>query len=202
MQKILVSRYLWFAIILLFLISAYFWAPEPLDLKTIGVSELLPFLGTLLLIALFAERTLEVFLTTWRGPIASIKDQEIESKDNEIVDLKSMKPQDKKAITRSQKELNVLKKDREEYRMGTRRWALWAGLLIGLVISSFGIRALNELIIDQPEGLQEVLFKILDIVLTGCIIAGGSDGIHKIAEVYLSFMGTTSKLAHDRGKKK
>ncbi len=92
---------------------------------------------------------------------------------------------------------------REKYRMRTRSLSLWLGLFIGILVSAVGIRALHKLVASLPaEGtVQAYVFNIVDIVLTGCLIAGGSDGIHKISELYNSFIGSTTKIAEERGKK-
>ena len=82
---------------------------------------------------------------------------------------------------------------REEYRMQTRSAALWLGLLIGLLVSAVGVRVLHELVVSELQGTQALYFTAVDILLTGCLISGGSDVLHKIAERYNNFMALSEK---------
>ena len=169
------------------------WAPESLKFKEFDSSKLAPLLGSLLFMALLAERTSEVFLTNWRGPVAAQKDREIEAKSQEISDLESAKPRKQDAIVKTQEKLKELTNSREVYRMQTRSTVLWLGLLIGLLVSVVGVRLLHELVTSDLKGAQALYFTTVDILLTGCLIAGGSDGPHKIAEQYNNFMAINKK---------
>ncbi len=202
MSKITNSGILWIVIAGLLIITTPIWAHESLDLGEFKTSKLFPLLSSLLLIALFVERTLEVFLTTWRGPVAAGKDRDIELKNKEISNMESQVPKETDEIDGARDELKEFVKGREEYRMQTRSLSLGLGLFAGVLVSAVGIRALRELVASVPaEGLQAIFFNFVDIVLTGCLIAGGSDGIHKISELYNSFIGSTTKIADERGKK-
>lgn len=191
------SRILWIAVVGLLVITGLIWLPESLDLSEFKTQDLLPLLGLLFLLALFAERALEVLLTTWRGPEADEKDRDIELKRKKINDLGSQSRLDRAAMANAEADLKTLVDDREKYRMMTRNLALWLGLLIGIFISVVGFRVLHELVANAPEEgtTQAYVFSFVDIVLTGCLIAGGSDGIHKISELYNGFMGSTTKKA-------
>jgi hypothetical protein len=93
--------------------------------------------------------------------------------------------------------------DRAEYKSQTRKIALWTALFIGLLISGVGIRSLETLINlkdlkEFPPGQQPIfytgqvyIFRILDTLLTGGLIAGGSDGIHKLTQVFTVFLEET-----------
>ena len=69
------------------------------------------------------------------------------------------------------------------------RLAMLAGLVLGVVISALGFRVLQTLIDTKSltDGLQLWVFDFVDIFLTVAVLAGGSDGIHKLAEVYRTF---------------
>lgn len=76
-----------------------------------------------------------------------------------------------------------------EYKDETRKIALWAALTAGILISVIGIRGIEPFIIlDSKNNWQNSWFRILDIFLTGAVIAGGSDVIHKILQVFTTFM--------------
>jgi len=103
--------------------------------------------------------------------------------------------------------LAKFKLDRAEHKSRTRKIALWIALFMGLLISGVGIRALETLIVlkeytpeKQPlfyDG-QVCIFRVLDTILTGGLIAGGSDGIHKLTLVFTVFLEETRNQIKDK----
>jgi hypothetical protein len=71
-------------------------------------------------------------------------------------------------------------------------YSLWSGLIVGVLVSAVGIRSLQTLIdaeaFSKADCCQRVLFIFVDVLLTGGILAGGSDGIHKLVEVLRAFL--------------
>jgi hypothetical protein len=63
-----------------------------------------------------------------------------------------------------------------------------------------GLRAL-ETLIDPAQNAwsttQSAAFHLVDVVLTGGVIAGGSEGIHRIVTVFDNFMNATARRAKD-----
>lgn len=97
-------------------------------------------------------------------------------------------------------ELNQKEKKRLAYKSDTRIIALWTSLLFGLLLSAIGIRLLEPLIIiNFNNPVQVIVFRCLDSLLTGGVIAGGSEGIHKIVQVLIDFVEATSKQIKDKG---
>ena len=76
------------------------------------------------------------------------------------------------------------------------------GLFVGIIISSLWIRTLNQLVttesIQSLPSLQSSAFRFIDVLLTGGLIAGGSDGIHKIIDLYRVFTETSSQKAQSQ----
>ena len=70
---------------------------------------------------------------------------------------------------------------------------------VGL-ISAVGIRMLESIVdrnaLNEITRLQTFVFRLVDVLLTCGVIAGGSEGIHKIANIYNAF----TEQAADRGK--
>ena len=81
------------------------------------------------------------------------------------------------------------------YKSQTRKFAMWTALLVGWLISGVGVRSLDALV--QPvqgalySGVQSLLLHVLDVFLTGGLIAGGSDGIHKITQLFSTYFEET-----------
>lgn len=76
---------------------------------------------------------------------------------------------------------------------------LWVGLGFGFLISAIRLQALHSLADSNSvvglTGIQPILFRWIDILLTGGLIAGDSEGIHKIATVFNNFIDTTVESA-------
>ena len=98
--------------------------------------------------------------------------------------------------------LNANQQLRSAYKSQTRKIALWTALFVGLLVSGVGIRSLDSLI--QPvqgsmySGIQSLAFRCLDVLLTGGLIAGGSDGIHKITQLFTTYFEETRNGLRDR----
>ena len=98
-----------------------------------------------------------------------------------------------------QAELIELEQERAAYRTRTRSWAMWSGLLGGVLLSVAGLRTLQNLadpgsFAAIPEQQQHLL-RVMDVFLTGGLIAGGSEGIHQITQVFKNYLGTSAANA-------
>jgi len=172
------------------------------DAQTLG-----RILGSLIVVSLFLERALDVYLTTGRASESEKMEDEIQRLTQVITDLKAfvpLPPAKEQEMNVAAAELKKVKEDKADYRAGTRNLALWLGLVFGLLISAVGLRTLQSL--AESESLEALSkwqlnsFRIVDVLLTGGLIAGGSEGIHKITEVYRSFMDRASERAKQSQK--
>jgi len=143
-----------------------------------------PLLCSLMLIALLLERALEVFLTNLRAPTSETLQEEVRAMRNVLryTKLKVERTELEEALKAKEAKLAGHKRD-------TRRYALHVGLGIGLLISIAGVRTLESILVIAPAAggatwAQAGMMRALDILLTGALIAGGSDGIHKLAEAF------------------
>jgi len=74
--------------------------------------------------------------------------------------------------------------------------AFTAAVLLGITISAIGVRAL-ELFVDPAvfaalTSAQRTVFRVIDVVLTGAVLGGGADGMHKLVSVFTNFMDRTN----------
>jgi len=177
--------------------------PEPVAFKDFGTTEVAQLLTSLLLVALFLERALEVFVTTWRGPGAAELDRQVRQCADQKAQLEQ-RPEAQREALQSARDaamaaLEHAEQEKSQYKSQTQRIALWSGLTLGLLISAAGLRTLQALV--DPEALsrlpktQVVVFHLVDVLLTGGLIAGGSEGIHKLTQVYSNFMEATAQRA-------
>lgn len=232
-------------IISFILVTLTTWLSQrPLELKPFGLNDIMQLLTLPFFISLLLERSLEVLITTWRGPTTeqleiSIQQQNalISEKRKFIVEqqqtqfpfveadtitvnpsagttleqqliqdfsrnnpdsLQQLQPYIDDLNTRI-KNLNEVERQRLAYKSDTRIIAVWSSLLCGLLISAIGIRSIEPLIIiDTNNPIQITIFRCLDAFLTGGLIAGGSEGIHKFTQVFTDFLEATSRQAKDR----
>ncbi len=141
-------------------------------------------LASLLTNALFAslivERSLEVFISVWRhGAKTRIE--------NEIYELKQSiskySPED------YQEKKIALKLKLYRYQRETESNALLLGFIIGIFVSLVGVRVLEPLVdLAQAPQPQQLMFRILDIILTGSAISGGSNAFHSLISVFTDFL--------------
>jgi hypothetical protein len=181
------------------------FTPESVVFKADVGPQILPLLLTLLFVALLLERALEVFISTWRGPAADSLDLVMSEAQRAASTLKDAldKATDPERATRQKNyddglaALSKAEKDKTDFRAGTKRRALWTGLVLGLLVSAVGIRALQSLV--EPVSLarlsanQLAAFHLVDVLVTGACLAGGSDALHKIIQLYVNFTEKTSE---------
>ncbi|WDD32585.1 hypothetical protein PQG02_28700 [Nostoc sp. UHCC 0926] len=210
---------------------------KPFVLKPFGFNDIIQLLTLQLFISLLLERSLEVFITTWRGPFVEqldisiqqekalmsekIRLMEVQQKqfpslesnqvsglppegmslEQQIIQNFTQNQQDSLKIFQPQiDDLNEKERQRTAYKSDTRIIALWTSLLFGLLMSAIGIRSIEPLVvIDLDNPIQVVIFRCLDALLTGGLIAGGSEGIHKLIKVFIDFMEVTSKQIKNQG---
>jgi hypothetical protein len=139
-------------------------------------------LTPLMLTALFIERTLEVFLTPWRGGDADELERQIAAA--------------KSASTPNASVASSLEQKFLLYRSATRQIAFLAGLGLGTIISALGVRAMQPFF--EPNAfqalptLQQTLLTGIDVLVSGALLAGGASGLHQLVLVFTNFFEKTS----------
>lgn len=149
-------------------------------------------LTSLFVVAVFAERSVEVVLVSARTPGR----QHIEGK---IKRLQAMAEKDAAVLRRIDEEQERL----DAYRLDTARQAHCLSFALGVMISLVGVRALSGLVDETVlMGAQKTVFGLVDVVVTGGVIGGGSAVVDKIGrKIRQAFdlnAATDSKLDSDR----
>lgn len=174
-------------------------APERSVVKNFGATDVVQLLTILLVVALLAERAIEIYVGAWRGPVASQLEATVKTREEAVAGQLAAAPSDGTVLSAARKALEDAKDEQRRYTCATRQHALWIGLALGLLVSGVGLRALETLV--DPSGWsvrQLTAFRMIDVVLTGGVIAGGSEGIHRVATVFenfMNFMSSTAKRA-------
>jgi len=183
--------------------------------------------SSLLLVALFVERVIEVFVSVWCDPQTAMHEQNLDywqtrkgqlEKDvtrltNELTSPTPPSPSRKDEIDQTLQERRAAIEDAmanadvEEkalipFRARTQKVSTWIGLAIGVFVSAAGYRFLAQIVDASVLGKtpQGSMFVAADVLLTGAVLAGGSKLVHEIFAVYEAFMQTTSKSVSDKSK--
>ena len=163
-------------------------APGLIKFWPFSPTEFMQRIAPLFLISLFIERALEVFVTAWRGPEANIRNQKIKAL--------------RKGVERGEANTEDLAKvceEKERCKSKMQRIAFGGSVMLGLFVSSVGVRALGSFVDDASfrtlSEMQQASFKIVDVLLTGAMLGGGSDALHKFVTVFTNFMERTAMQA-------
>jgi hypothetical protein len=163
--------------------------------KNFSAADVVQLFTILLVVALLAERALEIFVGTWRSPGATQLELAVRTAEQHVSRLAGA---DDSTLRQARTTVEEARRAESGYRCTTRLIALWAGLALGFLVSGVGLRALEMLIDPALSGWsagQASAFRLVDSLLTGGVIAGGSEGIHRIASVFDNFMSTAAKRA-------
>ncbi len=177
-------------IVILTLIAGYTHQTNALTFKSdLDFTDVPRLLGFLILISLFVERTIEFILSLWRSAEADRMDRQIEKLNKDIIQAGDDIENEKIKLQQLDRELKEAEDERSEYRSVSRLAALWTGMVIGVIVALTGVRILGSIFeVTCISEIHKSLFIMVDILLTGCVLAGGSEAINKIMKVYNSFM--------------
>jgi H+/Cl- antiporter ClcA len=170
------------------LLIIYFLKPGVIRFKSFSAAEFVQQLTPLVLAALFIERSLEVFLNVWRGGQEAKLERAIE------------KAKQKAAVNQATiVEVHNAEDALSDYRFSTQQIAIPASLILGILLSALGIRGLGALLdlveFKKLSESQQTWVNIADVLLTGALIGGGSDFMHKVITTFTDLMDATSRKA-------
>jgi hypothetical protein len=145
----------------------------------ISIAMLSGILLPLVVVSLFMERALEVLLTPWRRN--AVDHFEVQMRTAEAAGAPTAHLEEKLTLHKSE----------------TRELAFLAGLALGTVVSAAGVRSLQPLIDTQQfialSSLQRNALAGIDVVMTAALLAGGSDGLHRIISIFTTFFDRTKE---------
>lgn len=162
--------------------------PDLIRFWPFSVAEAVQIFTPLVLIALFIERALEVLLTPWRG------------KGSEEIGKQTKSTRERLSHGQASfDDVHSLEQQHTQYKADTQRIAFLAALALGIVVSALGVRGLEPFLdpaaFKELSSNQRTWFTLLDVLLTGALLGGGAEGIHKVVSVFTNFMDTAAKKA-------
>jgi len=192
-----------------------FWSnqvPVPLPFKALTPQAFVGLIAWLFAVTVFVERAVEVVVMVFRDQKADLLD-EAESRATDASDnaTKAAALANTNAVGQADKDkaatvaegarmaLAAAHKEKVIYRAETKEIALLVGFMFGTLVSLAGVRALHGLLAETA--VSDNLFTVADILVTGGMIAGGSEGIHRMANVFTSFMDSLSARTDQTQKK-
>ena len=182
-------------IILVLLLALVTVMREAVRINDFGPEEIFQLLTVIAFVATLQHSAIEVFISTWRDPQQEEINAEIERYTRQLEE-DNIPEQRLQKIKEGRKEAELKKK---KYKAGTRKIALWGSLFLGVFISVVGFRALETLVspaeIAKLSEYQSLGFRIMDVLLTGALISGGTEGVHQVTNIFGNFLNTTAEKA-------
>jgi hypothetical protein len=146
--------------------------------SSVGFSNIGQVLAPAVLISLFIERAAEVVITSWRSPQVQHLQHEIDVATDD-------------AQIQAQRVLDF-------YRLETQRIAFVLSFSLAVIAALVGVRVVEPLLdqsamnsVRRDHLTQWSWLRNLDILLTGLLMAGGADGIHRIITTFTAFLDST-----------
>ena len=146
------------------------------DNITLVLQSALDSLAMLAFISLVLERSLEVFVHTIASPRKLMLQAE----------QKRLQQDDNASNSENRQQLERVNNDIQKYKINTKMTTLLGALTIGILLGLSGVRIFEPLFslasLHAMPLFQQIMFRSLDIALTGLALAGGSNGIHLISK--------------------
>lgn len=164
-------------------VAVYIWPPGPIHFAKFTAADFTQQLAPLMLVSIFIERSLEVFITAWRGG----KETELQ---RDVDKQTQLAGGDLAKLDKVQKAQDTL----SQYKSQTAQLALPAALVLGILISALGIRGLGNFVDKSSfHGQQQSWFTVADVLLTGSLVGGGSDVVHQVIHAFTNFLNPPQK---------
>lgn len=185
----------------------------PLPFKPVSPQAFIGLIAWLFAVSLFVERAVEVVVMVFRDKRADLLHEaeagiaralENAAKTESALAVNATSSQEAKtAAADAAKVAQEALVDAHEksliYRAETKEVALFVGFVLGTLTSFAGVRALQGMLAESAA--PSSVFSAIDILITGAMLAGGSEGIHRMANVFTSFMDSLSARADQSQRK-
>jgi len=154
--------------------------PHPISFKPISPAAFAGLIGWLVAVSVFVERAIEVVVMVFRDQPSDVLDEA-----EQVAQQAVANAVDDATKKIAQDNLAAAHHAVVVYRANTKEFALEVGFLFGALVSMAGVRALHGLV---PETIATGRwFALADIAVTSAMLAGGSEGIHRMVNVATSF---------------
>jgi hypothetical protein len=166
--------------------------PAAVPFANLDLQTALNVLGGLFVVSLMTERAIEVIISILRDADAQEIDGAIKTITAGLADANAKMPKDQAVIDAITLELANAQKTLDAYRIQTKEITYCISFSLGVAMAMVGVRGLHGLLQTGPASGW---FSLVDIVVTGAVIAGGSDGIHQMINAILDVFSMVSNQA-------
>ncbi len=182
------ARFVLVVVVIFAALSGIFFAADLLRFTLItDAQSVISILFPLFLCSLFVERAVEVFLTLWRG------------KETDELTLAVRNEAESFNRNPDRARYNAMQRELTKYKGTTRDIAFVCCFILGVLISLSGVRALAMFVdptsLDDLGTFQTAWFTVLDIFITGALIGGGSEGLHRIISMIVALLDSSKAKA-------
>lgn len=157
-------------------------APAAVPFQQIPTQALLGTFASLFLVAVFIERAVEVIVMVLRDAEADVRQGVVDAEQGRLDETGKAAP----ATPLNLDALHAAQKSLTDFRAETKEIALCVSFVLGIAVSLAGIRAFAPIVNTVPVG--NWLFPTVDVLVTGAVLAGGSEGVHQMVNVFSNFM--------------
>jgi hypothetical protein len=186
------------------LVAVAWLRPQVLEFSANAPQRVWDALTGLFLVALTFERALEVLVTTFREPgempLRHKLDEVQERLDFIPKDIRLPQPEKLALEERLVVEHAGARKALDGYKSETRVVSLGLSLVCAIIVSAAGFRVLATVVSNPPTGgtFQGAVFTVIDVLLTGGLIAGGSKGIHALTQAVGEVLDATRRRSAEK----
>jgi len=163
--------------------------PGVIAFKSITRDSVFGVLTWLFIVAVFIERAVEVIISTIRDAGADSLQHYVDAAQDKIDAQAKITPGSLPYLD----PLHAAQEKLLEYRSRTKELALCVSFVISIFVSLAGVRSLGTIVETVPPG--NWLFPAADIIVTGAVLAGGSDAIHQMMNVLMNFFDNAADKA-------
>lgn len=165
---------------------------------TLNVTDLVSRMTPLILAATFIERSVEILISPWRdAPAAKLQ--------NALNAIKA-RPVATDAVTAAAnaEDLKIASQALDDYRGDTQRHAFAVSLVLSFCAAIAGVRGLWSFVSADPATLtayhslregQKAYFQVVDVILSGTLLAGGADALHAVLNSITTFFNASANKA-------
>ncbi len=163
--------------------------PGIVTFKPITRDSVLGVLTWLFIVALFIERAVEVIVSTLRDAKADLLQQDVNTAKDKINAQAKVTPGSLPYLD----PLHAAQTSLLQYRAETKELAMCISFIISIFVSLAGVRAFGSIVETVPP--SNWMFPAADIIVTGAVLAGGTDAIHQMMNVIMNFFDNAATKA-------
>lgn len=186
--------YTWLSVISTFILVgiAFIYAPRNTPFWVFETQDVVNLIMSLLLISLFIERANSIIVIAWRERERQEKrlwrdrlNRDLERNEKEPDSVEKVEVRNL-----IQEDIDELEDLLKVFAAQTKTIALLTALGLGILLAVIGVRVIEPLVdaavFKSLSPLHSKLFITVDVFVTGAVLGGGSDGIYRILDLFLS----------------